>query len=78
MQGDVANAADVGRLFKKAVDTFGEINVVVNCAGIMPLSSIAEGDLKLFDKVISTNLRAGYRGVFRYTLTYCNPICLTK
>jgi NAD(P)-dependent dehydrogenase (short-subunit alcohol dehydrogenase family) len=37
----VANAADVDRLFKKAVDTFGEINVVVNCAGIMPLSSIA-------------------------------------
>jgi 3-oxoacyl-[acyl-carrier protein] reductase len=74
MQGDVANAADVGRLFKKAVDTFGEINVVVNCAGIMPLS----GDLELFDKVISTNLRAGYRGVFRYTLTYCNPICKSK
>jgi 3-oxoacyl-[acyl-carrier protein] reductase len=57
IQGDVANAADVDRLFKEAVDTFGEINVVVNCAGIMPLSSIAEGDLELFDRVISTNLR---------------------
>ena len=57
MQGDVANAADVDRLFKKAVNTFGQINVVVNCAGIMPLSSITEGDLELFDKVISTNLR---------------------
>ena len=60
MQGDVANAADVDRLFKEAVDTFGEINVVVNCAGIMPLSSIAEGDLELFDKVISTNLRGSF------------------
>ena len=39
------------------MDTFGEINVVVNCAGIMSLSSIAEGDLELFDKVIATNLR---------------------
>lgn len=60
MQGDVANAADVDRLFKEAVDTFGEINVVVNCAGIMPLSFIAEGDLELFDKVISTNLRDSF------------------
>jgi 3-oxoacyl-[acyl-carrier protein] reductase len=60
VQGDVANAADVDRLFKEAVDTFGEINVVVNCAGIMPLSSITEGDLELFDKVISTNLRGSF------------------
>ena len=60
VQADVANAADVERLFKEAVDTFGEINVVVNCAGIMPLSPIAGGDLELFDKVIATNLRGTF------------------
>jgi 3-oxoacyl-[acyl-carrier protein] reductase len=60
VQADVANAADVERLFKEAVDTFGGINVVVNCAGIMPLSTIAEGDLELFDKVIATNLRGTF------------------
>jgi 3-oxoacyl-[acyl-carrier protein] reductase len=59
-QADVANAADVERLFKKAIDTFGEIDVVVNCAGIMPLSPIAEGDLAGFDKVIATNLRGAF------------------
>ena len=57
VQADVANAVDVERLFKEAVDTFGGVNVVVNCAGIMPLSPIAVGDLELFDKVIATNLR---------------------
>ncbi len=57
VQADVANAADVERLFKEAVDTFRGINVVVNCAGIMPLSPIAGGDLELFDRVIATNLR---------------------
>jgi 3-oxoacyl-[acyl-carrier protein] reductase len=41
VQADVANAVDVERLFKEAVDTFGGVNVVVNCAGIMPLSPIA-------------------------------------
>jgi 3-oxoacyl-[acyl-carrier protein] reductase len=60
VQADVANAADVERLFKAALDTFGGINVVVNCAGIMPLSPIAGGDLDLFDKVISTNLRGTF------------------
>jgi 3-oxoacyl-[acyl-carrier protein] reductase len=32
------------------------IDVVAHCAGIMPLSPIADGDLKMFDKVIATNL----------------------
>jgi 3-oxoacyl-[acyl-carrier protein] reductase len=60
VQADVANAADVERLFKEAMDTFGKINVVVNCAGIMPLSPITDGDLDLFDKVITTNLRGTF------------------
>jgi 3-oxoacyl-[acyl-carrier protein] reductase len=60
IQADVANAADVERLFKEAVGTFGGINVVVNCAGIMPLSSIDRLDLDLFDKVITTNLRGTF------------------
>jgi 3-oxoacyl-[acyl-carrier protein] reductase len=60
VQADVANAVDVERLFKEAVDTFGGVNVVVNCAGIMPLSFIAGGDLELFDKVIATNLRGTF------------------
>lgn len=60
VQADVANAADVERLFKEAVGTFGGINVVVNCAGIMPLSPIDRLDLDLFDKVITTNLRGTF------------------
>jgi 3-oxoacyl-[acyl-carrier protein] reductase len=60
VQGDVANAADVEHLFKEAVDKFGEVNAVVNCAGIMPLSPIAGEDLELFDKIINTNLRGTF------------------
>ena len=60
VRADVANAADVERLFKEAVDTFGGINVIVNCAGIMPLSPIAGGDVELFDRVIATNLRGTF------------------
>ena len=60
VQADVANEADVERLFNEAANTFGEINVVVNSAGIMPLSPIAKGDLEIFDKVINTNLRGTF------------------
>ena len=60
VQANVANAAEVEHLFKETIEIFGGINVVVNCAGIMPLSSIAEGDLELFDKVITTNLRGTF------------------
>lgn len=60
VQADVANAADVERLFRETVGKFGGINVVVNCAGIMPLSPIDRVDLDLFDKVITTNLRGTF------------------
>jgi 3-oxoacyl-[acyl-carrier protein] reductase len=60
LRADVANAADVDRLFKKTLETFKSVDVVVNSAGIMPLSPIAEGDLETFDKVIATNLRGAF------------------
>jgi 3-oxoacyl-[acyl-carrier protein] reductase len=60
IQADVASAPDVARLFKTAVETFGPVNVVVNCAGIMPLRPIAGSDTDVFDKVIATNLRGTF------------------
>jgi NAD(P)-dependent dehydrogenase (short-subunit alcohol dehydrogenase family) len=57
IQADVANAADVERLFRDTLDTFGRIDV---CAGIMPLGPIAEGNLEVFDRVIATNLRGAF------------------
>jgi 3-oxoacyl-[acyl-carrier protein] reductase len=59
-KADIANAAEVEHLFKKTLDTFGAIDVVVNCAGIMPLSPIAKGDVEVFDRVISINLRGTF------------------
>ena len=60
VQADIANAAEVARLFKETLDTLGAIDVVVNCAGIMPLSPIAKGDVEVFDRVISINLRGTF------------------
>jgi 3-oxoacyl-[acyl-carrier protein] reductase len=60
VQADMAIAADVERLFKESIDAFGRPNVVVHCAGIMPLFLIASGDVTAFDKVIATNLRGTF------------------
>jgi 3-oxoacyl-[acyl-carrier protein] reductase len=60
IQADVANPEDVKQLFEKTLKTFGQIDVVVNNAGIMPLSPIAKGDVEAFDKVIATNLRGTF------------------
>jgi 3-oxoacyl-[acyl-carrier protein] reductase len=60
IQANIADAGQMERLFKQAVDSFGEIKVVVNSAGIMPLSPIANGDLEAFDRTIATNLRGTF------------------
>jgi 3-oxoacyl-[acyl-carrier protein] reductase len=60
IQADIANAEQVKALFQKTIETFGTVDVVVNNAGIMPLSPIAKGDIEIFDKVIATNLRGTF------------------
>jgi 3-oxoacyl-[acyl-carrier protein] reductase len=60
VKADVAAEADVAALFKTTLDTFSRIDVVVHSAGIMPMGSISDGDLAMFDKVIATNLRGTF------------------
>src|SRR5438270_12306389 len=49
VQADVANAEDVERLFKESMVAFGRPDVVVNCAGIMPLFPYACGAMAVFE-----------------------------
>ncbi len=60
IKADVANPAEVKQLFDKTIEAYGRVDVVVNNAGIMPLSPIAKGDIEAFDKVIATNLRGTF------------------
>jgi 3-oxoacyl-[acyl-carrier protein] reductase len=56
---DVADEAEVAELFRQAA-ALGALACVVHCAGIMPLTRIAEGDLATFDKVMAVNLRGTF------------------
>jgi 3-oxoacyl-[acyl-carrier protein] reductase len=60
VRADVADAAEVERLFQETLGVFGRIDVVVNCAGIMPMGPIADASLEAFDRVIATNLRGSF------------------
>ncbi len=59
-QADVSDAAAVARMFDAAQAAFGGVDVLVNNAGIMKLSTIAETDDALFDSQVAINLK----GVF--------------
>jgi len=60
IKANVGNKEDVDRLFQETLKAFGQVDVVVNNAGIMPLSLIAKEDAETFDKVIATNLRGTF------------------
>ena len=60
VKADVSDVADVERLFKETVVAFGGLEVVVHCAGIMPLFPISGDDVESFDKVIAINLRGSF------------------
>ncbi|MEI6532593.1 MAG: SDR family NAD(P)-dependent oxidoreductase [Candidatus Roizmanbacteria bacterium] len=53
---DVATEADVVNLVQKTVETFGEVNILVNNAGIYPSIPLANLTLADFEKIIRTNL----------------------
>jgi 3-oxoacyl-[acyl-carrier protein] reductase len=59
-QADVSNAEAVERMFDAAEETFGGVDVVINNAGIMKLSSIAQSDDALFDSHIAINLKGTF------------------
>ncbi|NUS12275.1 MAG: SDR family oxidoreductase [Streptomyces sp.] len=58
--GDVADPADVAGLFDAAEERFGGVDVVVNTAGIMALSPVAEMDLDAFDRMHRVNVRGTF------------------
>jgi 3-oxoacyl-[acyl-carrier protein] reductase len=60
IQADVSDESQVTSMFSECLSTYGRVDVVVNAAGIMPLSLIAKADLATFDKVIAINLRGTF------------------
>ncbi|EHN76333.1 SDR family oxidoreductase [Streptomyces coelicoflavus] len=60
VQADVAEEKEVAALFDRAEEEFGGIDVVVNSAGRMTLSPIADLDLAALDAMHRTNIRGTF------------------
>ena len=61
--GDVADPAVMRRLFDAAEAAFGGTDVLVNNAGIMQLSPVAESDDAMFERQVAVNLRGTFNGL---------------
>ncbi|WP_369214283.1 SDR family oxidoreductase [Streptomyces flavofungini] len=60
VQADVADEDAVAALFDRTEQEFGGVDVVVNAAGRMALSPVADLDLADLDAVLRTNLRGTF------------------
>jgi 3-oxoacyl-[acyl-carrier protein] reductase len=63
VQADVSKPADIARLFDNAEKQFDGVDVLVNNAGIMPLSKIADAEDSLFDRIVAVNLKGTFNGL---------------
>ena len=60
VQADVTKKTDVERLLAQTLDAFGQLNVLVNNAGIYPLSLLVDMAEEEWDAVVDANLRSTF------------------
>lgn len=58
--GDVAREEDVRALFQQVQETYGRVDVLVNCAGIVAVRPFVEMDVTTWDAVLNVNLRGTF------------------
>ncbi len=60
VQADVASPPDVEAAVGAVLDSFGRIDILVNCAGIYPLSRVQDMTVEEWERVIGTNLTGAF------------------
>ena|SRR5215472_7767219 len=60
MTGDVSREEDVRALFRRAMDAYGKVYILVNCAGIVIVRPFVDMDAETWDRVIAVNLRGTF------------------
>jgi NADP-dependent 3-hydroxy acid dehydrogenase YdfG len=60
---DVTDAADVQQFVTNAADTYGGVDVMINNAGVMPLSALAENKIDEWNQMIDVNIRGVLHGI---------------
>lgn len=60
---DVTQSEDMEGFVRFAEDAFGRIDVLVNNAGVMPLSNLEEGKIEEWNRMIDVNIRGVLHGI---------------
>ncbi len=60
MAADLEDASAPDLIFEAALDRFGRVDALVNCAGLTNRGSLAEADLKLWERLYAVNARAPF------------------
>jgi NAD(P)-dependent dehydrogenase (short-subunit alcohol dehydrogenase family) len=60
VQADVSNQDDTDKLIPEITAAFGCLDIVINNAGIYPLSPLTEMTLEEWEEMLSTNLRGAF------------------
>jgi NAD(P)-dependent dehydrogenase (short-subunit alcohol dehydrogenase family) len=58
--GDVSREEDVCSLFQQVRDTYGHVDILINCAGIVAVRPFVEMDAATWDQVLGVNLRGTF------------------
>jgi NAD(P)-dependent dehydrogenase (short-subunit alcohol dehydrogenase family) len=59
-QTDVTRVAECRRLLQRAVDEYGRVDVLVNCAGILPIGPVVEVTEGGFDEAWNANVKGTF------------------
>ncbi|XP_059614983.1 uncharacterized oxidoreductase TM_0325-like [Phlebotomus argentipes] len=60
IKGDVTNEEDAKKIINNTIAHFGQLDVLVNNAGILESGSIEETSLEQYDRIMNTNVRSLY------------------
>lgn len=58
--GDISQEEDVHTLFQRAIATYGRLDILINCAGMVAVKPFQEMDTQTWDRVLAVNLRGTF------------------
>ena len=60
ISADVRKVSDCDKIIPRAIELFGSVDVLINCAGIYHEGAITSTDEKIFDDIFSTNVKGTF------------------